>query len=233
MTEAGKASGYKMLQKRFGPLFVLVGLSLPVLGLALAAQQTRTLIVTGHLGELAVVEVSGRSYVEIEGLARLAKGSLSFNGNQIILTLPGAVAAPPAATQTPPSGFTKEFIRAGIEEMSVIREWRITLKNAVQRGYPVTEDWVDPFQARAEQNLRLVSLAATTESDKNAVQLLTNVFNNMKSLSSRFLELNRSRTYVSSDSLDKDPMDQGILNCARSLAAMAASGQFADDGACH
>jgi len=191
------------------------------------------LIVTGHPGELAVVGMGGRSYVEIEALARLAKGSLSFNGNQIILTLPGAAAPVPATTQTPPSGFTKDFIKAGIEEMSVIREWRITLKNAVQRGYPVTEDWMDAYQARAEQSLRLVSLSASTESDKNAVQLLTNEFNNMKSLSGRFVEANKSRSYVSPESLNDDPLDQRILNCARGLAAMAASGQFVHDSSCH
>jgi hypothetical protein len=223
-----------MLHKRFGPFFMLVVfLNLPILALALAAQQNRTLIVAGHPGELAVVGMGGRSYVEIEALARLAKGSLSFNGNQIILTLPGAAAPVPATTQTPPSGFTKDFIKAGIEEMSVIREWRITLKNAVQRGYPVTEDWMDAYQARAEQSLRLVSLSASTESDKNAVQLLTNEFNNMKSLSGRFVEANKSRSYISPESLNDDPLDQRILNCARGLAAMAASGQFVDESSCH
>jgi hypothetical protein len=145
--------------------------------------------------------------------------------------LPGSAASASAATQA--SGFTKDFLKAGIEEMAVIREWRVTLRNAVQRGYPITEDWVGAFQARAEQSLRLVSLAATTESDKSAFQLLTNEFNNMKSLSGRFLEANKSRTYVAPESLDNDPLDQRILNCARGLAAMAASGQFTDDGSCH
>jgi len=223
-----------MLRKKFGPLFMLVvGLSLPILALALAAQQNRTLVVTGHPGELGVVEMGGHSYVEVEALARLAKGSLSFSGNQIILTLPGTVAPVPAITQSSPSGFSKDFIKAGIEEMSVIREWRVTLKNAIQRGYPVTEDWIDAYRARAEQSLRFVSLAATTESDKSTVPLLTNEFNNMKSLSGRFVEANKSRTYVSPESLDNDPLDQKILNCARGLAAMAASGQFTDDGSCH
>ena len=223
-----------MLRKRVGPLLVVVVfLSLPFLVLALAAEQNRILVVPGHPGELPVVEMGGRSYVEVEALARLAKASLSFNGNQIIFTLPGAAAPAPSPTQASPSGFSKEFIKAGIEEMSVIREWRITLKNAIQRGYPVTEDWIDAYRGRAEQSLRLTSLAATTESDKGAFQLLTNVFNNMKSLSGRFVEANRSRTYVSPDSLDNDPMDQRIMNCARALAAMAASGQFVDDGACH
>ena len=222
-----------MLLRKFGPLLILVvALNLPILVLALAAQQNRTLVVTGHPEELAVVEMGGHSYLEVEALARLVKGSLSFSGNQIILTLPGTV-APVPITQSSPSGFSRDFIKAGIEEMSVIREWRVTLKNAIQRGYPVTEDWIDAYRARAEQSLRLVSLAATTESDKSTVPLLTNEFNNMKSLSGRFVEANKSRTYVSPESLDNDPLDQKILNCARGLAAMAASGQFTDDGSCH
>jgi len=223
-----------MLRTRFGPVFLsVVTLNLPVLALTLPAQQNRTLIVAGHSGEAAVAEMGGHSYVEIDALARLVSGSLNFNGNQIILTLPGSPASASATTQASSSGFTKEFLKAGIEEMAVIREWRVTLRNAIQRGHPVTHDWIDSYQARAEQNLRLVSLAATTESDKSAFQLLTNEFNNMKSLSGRFLEANKSRTYVAPESLDNDPLDQRILNCARGLAAMAASGQFTDDASCH
>jgi hypothetical protein len=212
-------------------------LSLLILAVALAAQPQRTLVVSGHSGELAVVEMGGRSYVEIEALTRLANGSVSFNGNQIVLTLPGSAGNTPATTSAPsqsvPVGFTKEFIRAGIEEMSVIREWRSTLTNAVQRGYPVTEDWIVGFRDRARKSLRLVAVAASTESDRNGLQLLTNVFNNMNTLSDRLLEANRTRTYVPPDTLNNDPLDQRILNCAHSLAAMAASGQFADDASCH
>ena len=210
-----------------------VSLLVPALFLGEAAQKSRTLVITGHPGEVAVIERDGHAYVEIEALARMTNGSLSFNGNQIILTLPGAAAQAPSATQPSPSGFSKDFIRAGIEEMAAIREWRSTLRNSVQRGYPVTEDWIDAYRARAEQSLRLVSLAATTESDKNAFQLLTNEYNSMKNLSDRFMEAEKSRTYISHESLNNDPLDQKILNCARSLAAMAASGQFADDGSCH
>jgi len=166
--------------------------SLPILGMALAAQPQRTLLVSGHSGELAVMEMGGRSYVEIEALARLANGSVSFNGNQIVLTLPAPAGNTPATTSVPsqsvPVGFTKEFIRAGIEEMSVIREWRSTLTNAVQRGYPVTEDWIAGFRERARKSLGLVAVAASTESDRSGLQLLTNVFNNMNKLSDRFLE---------------------------------------------
>lgn len=201
-----------------------------------AAPQNRTLVLTGHPGELSVTEMDGRYYVDVEALARLANGSLSFRGDQIILTLSAPTIITPAnhseASQSTPSGFSKEFLRAGIEQMSEIREWRSALINAIRQGYPVTEEWVASFRGQAQQNLRLASVAASTESDRSALHLLTNEFNNMKKLSDRFVEANKSRTYVSPNALDNDPLDQKILSCAHSLAAMAASNQFVDDGSC-
>jgi len=197
-----------------------------------AAPQNRTLVVTGHPGELPVVEMGGHFYVNVEALTRLANGSLSFKGNQIVLTLPGP-ATNVEPSQPGASGFSKDFLKAGIEEMEVIREWRSTLKNAIGQGFPVTEDWVDNYRARAEQSLRLVSLAVATDYDRSAFELLTNEFKNMRKLSDRFVEAGKGRVYVSPKSLDDDPLDQKILKCARSLAAMVANSQFVDDGSCH
>jgi hypothetical protein len=181
--------------------------------------------------------MGGRSYVDIEALTRLANGSLSFKGNQIVLTLPAPVASAPASNletgQSGAPGFSKDFLKAAIEEMAGIREWRSALINAIRQGYPVTEDWMGTCRAQAQQNLRLVSLAVSTESDRSALQLLTSEFNNMNKLSDRFVEANKSRTYVSPNALDNDPLDQKILNCAHSLAAMASNNQFVDDGSCH
>jgi len=219
-----------MQQKRFFTgLTCLLFLGLSIFALAHAAQQNRTFAVEGHSGEIPVAEMGGRFYVEIEALARLANSSLSFRGNQIVLMLPPSNAN--VSTTAPPE-LTKEFLRAGIEQMSVIREWRSTLISAVQRGFPITDDWMTSFRDRAQHNLRLVSLAASTESDKKAFRLLTNEFNNMKQLSDRFVDVNKSRTYTRTDALENDPLDRRILNCAHSLAAMAARGQFVDDGSC-
>jgi hypothetical protein len=210
--------------------------TLPVLVKLCAAPQNRTLVLTGHPGELTVMEMGGRYYVDIEALTRVANGSISFKGNQMVLSLSPPTANTPATnSEASPSttpGFSKDFLKAGIEEMSVIREWRIALINAIRQGYPVTEDWVASFRGQAQQNLRLVSVAASTDADRNALRLLNNEFNNMKQLSNRFVEANRSRTYVSPDALDNDPLDQKILSCAHSLAAMAANNQFVDDGTC-
>jgi hypothetical protein len=216
-------------------LTLLIVLCLTLVVFARAAQQTRTLILTGHPGELPVLDMNGRSYVEVEAIAQLVNGSISFRGNQIVLTLSSGSANPTANAPTSPpaaAGLSRGFISAGIEQMSVIREWRSALTSAVQRGYPVTADWMTTFSAKAQMNLRLVSLAVSTDSDRSALQLLTNEFNNMKKLSDRFVEANQSQTYMPTDSLDNDPLDQSIVSCGHSLASMAASGQFVNDGSC-
>ena len=214
---------------------VAVAVALPILALSQVARQTRTLVVNGHSGETAIVEIEGRSYVELEALVRLANGSLRFNGNQISVTLPAGGGGSEHASATPPPanpGFSKEFLRAGIEQMAVIREWRIALTNAIERGYPVTEDWVSPYRNQATQNLRLASVAASTDADRNAVRLLGSELDNMNKLNQRFLDANQSMTMVATDALKGDPLDQKIVNCGHSLAAMASSGQFVDDGSC-
>jgi hypothetical protein len=217
-------------------LFVLL-LVVPALAVSQAQQQTQTLMVEGKSGEVTVIQMNGRSYVDLEALARVVSGSLAFNGNRITLTLPtssanNAAAAPPASP-TANSGLSKEFIKAGIEEMSAIREWRSALANAVQNGYPVTEDWVGAYRGQAATSLRLASVAVSTDSDGSAYQLISNVFDNMQQLSNKFVAARKSLNYMAPDSLKNDPLNQKILNCARSLASMAASGQFVDDGSCH
>jgi hypothetical protein len=213
---------------------VTAGLSiLPAKVLSQGVEESRFFVVAGEAGQASVVRIRGKSYVDLEDLARLTRGSLSFNGNQTTLTLPGTAAN--TAGKTPPAGseFSKEFLRSAIEEMAVIREWRIAFTNAVQKGIPVVDDWISQYRGAAQTNLRLASVAASTDSDRNAYQLLSNEFENMRKLSDRFVAAHTALNYIEPDALNNDPLDQQILSCARSLAAMAASGQYVDEGSCH
>src|SRR3984885_9623203 len=97
----------------------------------------------------------------------------------------------------------------------------------------MTDVWLDHCYAPAAKNLRLASVAATTDSDRNALRLLSKELDHMQELSNRILTARRNLSYISPDSVKKDPLDQKILKCARSLAAMAASGEFQDEGSCH
>ena len=205
------------------------------LGFSQADQQGGTLTVRGHSGQAPVAQINGRSYVAVDALARLMNGSLGYQGSHITLTLPatGSAAGGVPAGQPANSGFSKDFLNAGIETMSDIREWRSALLNAVQNGFPVTEAWITTYQAQAVKSLRLTSVAATTDSDHNALRLLSKELDHMQQLGNKILAARKNLNYITPDIVQKDPLDQKVLNCARSLAAMIASGAFQDDGSCN
>ena len=208
-------------------------------GLAQAHQQSSsTFAVSGHSGQAPVIQKGGRSYVDVEGLARLTGGSLGFQGNQIVLTLPRPPMQPAVHAPTPASpektGFSHDFLRAGIEAMSEIREWRAAIENAVRTGNPVIDSWVSPLRRASENSIAIAASAASTDSDRKAIPLLQDQLNNMRQLSDRLLDMRRSMTYVRTDYLDNDPLDHKILACAQGLAAIAVpGGQFEDVATCH
>jgi hypothetical protein len=227
-----------MRKKSLRAGLVLIGLvAMAGITSSQTAQGNRTLTISGHPGQVPVVQVNGKSYVEVEALAQLTSGSLSFKGNQINLALPassGSTAAPTSSpSQTPSSAFSKDFLNAGIETMSVIREWRSGLVNAIQNGYPVSDASVAGYRAQAAKNLKLTFVAMSTDSDRNAYQLLSNELDHMQKFSAKILAAHQDMQNITPDALNDDPLNQQILSCARSLASMASSGQFQDDGSCH
>jgi hypothetical protein len=210
---------------------MLAGLvTLPLLALTLTAQRTNSLVVSGQPGQAKVIQVEGRNYVEVEGLARITNGSIGFNGNQIVLTLPGFSGA--ASTKESAQGLSRDFLNAGIEAMSQVREWHAALKNAIERSYPITEDWNGVFRRQAQQSLQVTQIAATTEGDKNAFTLLSSEFNNMNKLSDKYLKMTKSMNYIDPNAFSSDPLEQKLLACGHSLVAMASSAQYVDDGSC-
>jgi hypothetical protein len=224
--------------------WLLAALFLVVPGIALAqgGNEKRTLIINGQSTQVPVIQVNGRSYVELEALASAVNGSLSFAGSQIAFSVPTgpATAAPAAATAAPVSasaqvsnpGFSKGFLNAAIEQGATLREWHAALASAIQNGYPVTAAALAPYRAQATTNLRLASAAVSTDSDRGAYQLLTNLFQNMVKLTEKYVAARANMTYISPDVLQNDSLNQRLVTCGRSLGAMAASGQFVDDGSC-
>ena len=218
---------------RGGCLILAVFLVVTGLGFSQAEQQDGTLVVSGHTGQAPVTQVNGRPYVAIDALARLMNGSLGYRGNEITLTLPDA--AGEAVSQPATRELSRDFLNAGIETMSDIREWRSALLVALQNGYRVADLLIviEPYQAQAAKNLRLASVAATTASDRDALQLLNKELGHMQQLSNKVLTARKKASYITVDSLKKDPLDQKVLKCAHALGEMEASGEFRDDGSCH
>jgi hypothetical protein len=216
-----------------------VAMFVVMVGLVQAAQQGTVLVLSGYTETVPVMQVNGKNYVNVEALARATNGSMSFNGNQIVLTLPaagsggGAAAsqqAAPAASQN--VGFSKEFLTAAIEEMSTLREWHSALASAIANGFPVTGELVGPYQAQAVTNLRLMQVAVSTQSDQGAAQLISNAYQKMKQLSDKYVAKRANLEFVGPNALKNDPLDQSLIACGTSLRSMAGSGQFVDDGTC-
>ncbi len=203
--------------------------------LVLLAQETSSLLIEGPQGPTRVIQVQGKNYVEVDELARITGGSLRFVGNQIILTLPGSGDTSSQAVQSAPppaAGLSKPFLTAGIETMKEILEWHAALKNAIERGYPLSDTWFGNYRRQIRSSLAQTQVAVSRDLDQKAFPLLTNEFNTMNALTDKYLKITVSRDYLAPDSLSSDPLEQKLLTCWQSLASMASSNQFVDDGSC-
>lgn len=100
------------------------------------------------------------------------------------------------------------------------------------QSIPDQRELACPLRDQAATNLRLASVAASTDSDRSALPLLTREFNNMKQLSDKYVAKRQAASYIAPDSLQDDDLDKKIVTCGHALAAMVASSQFQDDGSC-
>jgi hypothetical protein len=181
------------------------------LALTLAAQQSSILSVSGQQGTAKVVQFQGHNYVDVDGLARIVNGSISFQASQIVLTL--ANAGPVQNDSPQPAGFSTAFLKAGIEAMARFREWHAALKTGIERGVPLNTGWLNTYQAQARESLNLASAAISTDSDRSAYALAVNLFNNLKALTDKYVQLTDSQTYFAPDALQSDTLDQSIVAC--------------------
>src|SRR5262249_36183783 len=160
-------------------------LALPVLISAQSEPHTQILVVNGQTGKTTVVQVNGRSYVDVEALALIANGTVAFKDNQITLVLPTSASSTTGEPSPPP--FSKQFLSAAIESIAAVREWRIGIATAIQNSISVTDSWVSAFQRQANDNLRQASVAAVSTTDRATLQLLTNENSNMQKWSDQII----------------------------------------------
>ena len=151
----------------------------------------------------------------------------------VLITLTAASRS--AAAEGPKANwaFSKEFLRAMMEERDAIREWHSALASAIGTKYALTPQGLGSYQARAMTNLRLALAAAKTDADQDAAPLVLNEYQKMEQLSDKYLAERAILSYIELDALKDDELDQSVVACGQSLEAMTASGQLMDDEACH
>jgi hypothetical protein len=215
-------------------------LSLLSLGLILCVSETvaqdtptRTLLVNGKAVEAGVVLVEGRSYVDIEGLAKGIGGSVTFEATQISLAIPGPL--PSAAPQTP-EGMSKDFQKIAVFTLAEMREWKGAMGTVVSSGIPVVGTWSQDYHDRIGGDLMQATLAASTEPDRQALQLLQQQLTRLSEWADTVLgereALNADRT-INPNSLQNDQSLAKISKCGQFLSSMIVSGTFSNDSSCY
>jgi len=219
----------------FGAVLLMVAMTM-----AQSQREREALSVQGYQGQASVIRYEGRVFVDAQALAQITNGSLTFERNRIVLTLPrpdGSSSSDEAHT----SGLSRPFIKAAIEAMASIREWGGTLQAVVQNGYPVGNttagNTIMAFEGRAADSVALASAAASTDSDYRGLELLKNEFNNVQAWADGYVKARNSLSAadlsMSESQLNNDSEAQKIIHCGQSLAQMFAGGTFQDDAACH
>lgn len=208
----------------------ILGMAMPLI--ALSQGEIKRLVISGYKGSVPVKQIDGKDFVEIDALARLGNGSVSFSGDAVTLTLaaPSAEAAESEAAAN--DKFSREFLRAWIEEMGTIHEWHSALATAVKSQTPIWQTWLSSYQARASTNLQLVQVSVVTKADRSAAPLIATEYQKMKQLNDAYVAQAASVSYIAPDSLADDPIDRSVTQCGQALESMAASGQFLDTGSC-
>ena len=198
----------------------------------------KTLVVNGKTVGTGIRQIDGHSYVDIEALAQATNGALSVESNRIVLTIP--VPSSNAATVIAPlvdqQRLSRDFASAAIADVADMREWRGALGAMITYGLAVSAAWGQDYHDRADAGLRQASLAALTDADRSALQLLTNEFNTLTDWANQIAaarqSLNGGKT-VDPNALANDPVLAKITACSRFLDSMLVSNRFGDDASCH
>jgi hypothetical protein len=215
----------------------------------------KILVVNGKTVDAVILEVEGRSYVDIQSLADNANGTVAFETDRVVMTLPAAgavvVAASAAAASAGPAtpepvldsppaeimqALTKGFAGAANATLENIKEWQGALGTMVTYGLAAGGSWAQNYHDRAVASLVQATAATSSDSDQSTLLLLNAEVDNLtKWAGDVFAErqaLNAART-VDPNSLRNDPVLGKISDCATFLGAMIVSGVFSDNPSCH
>ncbi len=195
--------------------FALIGLVFIFAGLLWAQRgPDKKLEVNGRTMDSPILQIGGRSYVDLETLARITNGVIAVQPDRVVLTIPTATAPSAARPSPPPDALSREFAREAIGLLAEMREWR----------------------GGVEADLQRVAVAAVTPGDQQALQLLRNEFDNLSnwadSLIAERQSLNATKT-VDPNITQNDQALAKLSACSNFLSSILVSGTFSDDASCH
>jgi hypothetical protein len=144
--------------------------------------------------------------------------------------------AAPASAPPAPQGLSRDFASAAIAALAEMREMRGAVRAMITYGLAVSDAWAQDDQERVMTGIRQAQVAATTEDDQHALQLLENEADKLagwaESVFAARQALNGAKT-VDPNALQNDSALSRIRSCDQFLNAMLVSRAFADAPSCH
>ena len=196
----------------------------------------KKLEVNGKTMDSPIVEIGGRSYVDVETLAQITNGVVAVQPDRIVLTIPRASSSAPPPAAPPPDALSREFAREAIGLLAEMREWRGAIGTTRSYNVPFVGTWPQDYHDRVEADLRRVAVAAVTPGDQQTLQLLGNEFDNLSNWANSVIAerqaLNATKT-VDPNMMQNDQALRKLSECSNFLSSMLVSGTFADNPACH
>ena len=228
-----------MMSKHPSFRFVLYpALVLALSGTLFAQSTNKILVVNGKTAGAGVRQINGRLYVDLEALAQATNAVFTVEPRRVVLNIPpsdaGAVATDDSAQNS--QRLSRDFSSAAISALAAMREWRVAVRAMILYGLAVSETWVQAYHQQSMDALQQASVVASTEADKNALQLLRNEADMMTAWAQQVeaarQELNGEKT-VDPNALKDDTTLAKIQKCSQFLNSMVLSGSFNDDPNCH
>lgn len=198
---------------------------------AAAGQRRLALVVNDRSAPDAVIEIDGRSYVELGALARVTNASVSVQRNRVVVSMPNASTGDTAQN---PDELSKQFARAAIVELARTRAWKETVMLAIQLGVPAGS-WSGDYRRQAEESLMLAGVAASTPGDLKTMELLQREFayldqwDNGMATTRAAMIANQS---IDPNALQNDSQLGRISACQDFLSTVIVNGMYADDPSC-
>jgi hypothetical protein len=276
----------------------------------------KVLVVNGKTVDSGLIQIGGRSYVDVEAIAQVTNGSFVVDPHRVVLNIPAgnapaatvaAATAPAAAARaaapatagvatapdtvvsvpanaapaaqtaadrataevtapnggapvsasaaaaanqvaepaaeaatpapaSPPKGISRQFASVSVATLADMREWRGAISAMINHGLAVSDAWAAGYRDQVQADLSQAEVAANTDDDHNALQLLRNEESNLESWWNTVIgqrqDLNGAST-IDPDALRNDPMLAKIRSCSQFLNTMLVSGAYTDNSACH
>src|ERR1700722_9240193 len=146
------------------------------------------------------------------------------------------VVAPATVAPAEPPGISRGFAAQAIGALADMREWRGATSAMITHGLALGDAWAESYHQRVQEGLHQAQLAAITDSDRSALQLLQSEADNLTTWWNGVLaarqDLNGATT-VDPDALQNSTALAKIRACSQFLNSMLVSGDFADNSNCH